>query len=257
MKIYRFEKSEPYRVECIKDGNIYISKPEMFNDLDDCRLSGIYTKNYERAHYQKIKECLDILYGDDRSYFPLPSEILTSLRGYFLNADPSQNDSLKAILDRAGTVAGIKNYLRSKTGVCCFFQGMPTHPLMWAHYASSHTGFCIEYDVDEQADIPLYEVSYTNKLPSPSIEELLFCPDNTFLKILTTKSIEWSYEKEIRLVYLNEIGGSEAGKIMLLPNGMKPVRIIKGSKFNNSSDTAKLLEEVDIEKILYKNFVRL
>lgn len=76
--------------------------------------------------------------------------------------------------------------------------------LMWAHYAKSHTGMCIEFDfnkdffktIDEEKLIMIAPVEYTKKIDSskvvPSMKKALF-----------TKSYFWSYENEMRLCYYN------------------------------------------------------
>ncbi|MFL0975062.1 DUF2971 domain-containing protein [Vibrio parahaemolyticus] len=76
--------------------------------------------------------------------------------------------------------------------------------LMWSHYANSHKGFCIEYDLDTlmNDEFLKYEVSYIDSIP------VLICSDidermTLLRKIFATKSKHWSYEKEVRLISLN------------------------------------------------------
>ena len=79
--------------------------------------------------------------------------------------------------------------------------------LMWAHYAKSHTGMCIEFDFDkdffkkgkpneEKELIMVAPIEYTKKIDTnkevPSIKKALF-----------TKSFFWNYENEMRLCYFN------------------------------------------------------
>lgn len=254
-KIYRFEKNEPNRFECIKRGHIYLSSPEEFNDLDDCRIAEIVSRDYDDQHYQKLEKCIEILYEEDNPDFPLPKEIFELLREFFSHSKPDPKDSdqrMDSTLHQTMFYMKIRDYLRQTTGVCCFFQGEPSHSLMWAHYANGHTGFCIEYEVDDEFNIPLYEVNYSNKSPSPTIGELLFSPKENFLKILTSKSLDWSYEKEFRLVHLNEIKIGEKGKQVKLPDGLKPIKIITGKKF--SEDSYKFFEGINLEKISYESF---
>ena len=155
------------------------------------------------------------------------------------------------LLHRNANVQIIRKFLRESTGVCCFFKDEPKHPLMWAHYANSHTGFCVEYEVDEIV-APLFEVNYASILPSPSINELILCPEESFLRILTTKTLEWSYEKEVRCISLNALLSGESGKSIPLPSSMKPVRLIKGAKFAHSKNE-ELLHSLELETVLYKN----
>lgn len=80
----------------------------------------------------------------------------------------------------------------------------PLQLLMWAHYADEHRGAAIELDIAHPALRPqsnggaeysdIRKVEYTqNKvsgIPTP----------DTIVRVLSTKSTEWSYEREWRLV---------------------------------------------------------
>ena len=88
----------------------------------------------------------------------------------------------------------------------------PIDELLWAYYANSHKGFCIEYDLEELLKIndlkTHFDVNYgdINKLNfgtafvNNSIEKLLKL-------ILGNKSNVWRHEDEIRL--LTESSGSK------------------------------------------------
>lgn len=75
--------------------------------------------------------------------------------------------------------------------------------LMWAHYANSHTGMCIEYDFDRK----FYKTStLTNEeelimiIPMEYVSMIDINTDvPSFKKALFTKSDFWEYENEMRL----------------------------------------------------------
>ena len=69
-------------------------------------------------------------------------------------------------------------------------------PVMWAHYADRHHGVCYRFDVRESRR---WKVSYKSELHSP--EELKRCPPMEQLRrLISTKSSEWRYEREHRVV---------------------------------------------------------
>ncbi|MFQ1875817.1 DUF2971 domain-containing protein [Aeromonas veronii] len=84
--------------------------------------------------------------------------------------------------------------------------------LMWSHYASQHKGICIGYDVDmlseESDNHELKKVNYDTTIFEPELlDELkniknIFSADfKPFLdRLVTTKSNDWSYEKEHRYI---------------------------------------------------------
>ncbi len=84
--------------------------------------------------------------------------------------------------------------------------------LLWAHYANSHKGFCIEYDfnllLNNYSNEKLYNfaVKYSNFPPQLSLTNAL-SKDLFYIvkKISGTKSKRWKYEQEYRIV-INKCG---------------------------------------------------
>lgn len=82
-------------------------------------------------------------------------------------------------------------------------------PKMWAHYADSHKGICLEFEVDDESGIKyrMGDVEYTTKRPIILASEIMAVPygsDNAakvllFNKMFLTKSSGWAYEQESRL----------------------------------------------------------
>lgn len=87
-------------------------------------------------------------------------------------------------------------------------EAFPNNELLWAHYANSHKGFCIEYDLDilannKSRDFDISDtinVSYHDDRP-----EVVKTDDisNARKKVFGTKSLAWEYENEVRLVFKN------------------------------------------------------
>lgn len=83
----------------------------------------------------------------------------------------------------------------------------PNNELLWAHYANSHNGFCIEYDLDILTNNRSYDfdisniinVSYKDERPEVLKSDNLF---EVQKKVFGTKSLAWEYENEVRLVFL-------------------------------------------------------
>lgn len=77
----------------------------------------------------------------------------------------------------------------------------PLNLLMWSHYANSHSGFCVGLSSQVLLDLGhatlIGPVFYETDFP-----EFMFS-DNEMEKIvrlLTTKSTHWEYEKEVRII---------------------------------------------------------
>ena len=86
--------------------------------------------------------------------------------------------------------------------------------LLWAYYASGHTGFAIEYDIDilEQSlnynayaqQLYKFDVEYLNDVPQIDISTIRGDEIVEMLKrFIGTKSSSWAHEKEVRLIFEN------------------------------------------------------
>lgn len=76
--------------------------------------------------------------------------------------------------------------------------------LLWAHYANSHRGFCIEYDFESLKEYQLQReyscsVTYQKNMPIISSQDL-FNTEQLIKKLMATKSINWEYEEEFRIL---------------------------------------------------------
>lgn len=250
LKLYRFETASNERIEAILNRKIWLSKPSEFNDLNDCRIPALYLPEMDLHTFHELKKIINQIYPEDFDYSRsiLSRKIIHSLKKYIENSE--ENDTLKQILVGASTVTAIRNEITSKTGVCCFFAGEINEPLLWAHYANKHTGFCVQYEFDEEANYSsLYPVNYMSELYTPSVREFAFCPEETLHKILTSKTIHWQYEKEYRLIEPFAFNDGENGKLIDIPDCLKVTRIIAGSRME-----AKYYEELKDLKIEIARF---
>lgn len=81
--------------------------------------------------------------------------------------------------------------------------------LLWAHYANSHKGFCIEFDTNiltknKKYGFDLISVHYAEKPPKITIQDFLDLKKKGYLgfmqKLIGTKSERWLYEQETRII---------------------------------------------------------
>lgn len=146
-------------------------------------------------------------------YLPLKDGLNDSAEGFF------NDDSIYAFLDshkkHSELVRKCYNDVIAKIhsmGIYSLSTNV-SNELLWAHYASGHTGFAIEYDIDylkKSLNFNKYfqklfdlEISYVNKVPTLTMMDLP--PHGNIERILKkcigTKSKAWEYEEEIRLVF--------------------------------------------------------
>ena len=155
---------------------------------------------------------------------------------------------------RQEAIVGIEESILNSTRVCCFYSGDIKNPLMWAHYANNHQGFCVEYEYSPSFNSQIHSVNYTNNWRNPSARELALCPDETMVRILTTKDTCWHYENEFRHVHFDlssTISENEKGKAIIIPPCLQAKKIITGINFKQ--DELPKFKAIKLPKISFRD----
>lgn len=130
--------------------------------------------------------------------------------------------------------------------------------LLWAHYAHSHQGFCIEYDYNLLMDCLLrvkgdleydciagFKVDYRASPSKLTIDNILKKANNS-IEILKDvsgiKSEEWKYENEVRIVF-NSYGSKNIIS--------EAITGIYFGALMRDSDKKKIIENLHINNIQY------
>jgi hypothetical protein len=86
-----------------------------------------------------------------------------------------------------------------ESSVTCFSLA-ENQPLMWAHYADSHSGVMFEFE-EPLGDINFCGLNVTYVDQRPLVDPTAFLAGNDEIKkAIFTKSVDWTYEKEVRMV---------------------------------------------------------
>lgn len=118
------------------------------------------------------------------------------------------------------------------------------NPLMWAHYADDHRGFCVGLDTNriesdslqylEKTDniLSFYAVEYHDKFPFLDGHEGKW--DELIPRILRTKSEHWKYEEEWRLLLIH---GKPSARTGLYTRAIRfPLDVVKEVVFGLRMD---------------------
>jgi hypothetical protein len=122
---------------------------------------------------------------------------------------------LSASLTSTKLAAALSNLAQSNWWGCVSLSSDPVCVQMWAHYAASHSGVCIQY---RRADSFLlcsnncHPMSY--RASTPMVQAL----DDSIHHIFWTKSDAWEYEREWRLMYPRANAYLAPG--LLVPSGV-------------------------------------
>lgn len=182
-----------------------------------------------------IKRIVDI--GLDRCWFSK----------YELLNDPFEITSFsygkRSKYTGSGGAQTFNNYLNKRcVAVASFSKTYNCMPL-WTHYANNHKGICLEYAIENSSR--LFEVDYLDKREEEYHSSVSSNTESRiFSRQFCRKSKEWEYEKEVRMIYLDEKRESKGINIECKDMGIKLNKIILGANCSkNNQEIIKVLGE--------------
>lgn len=171
------------RIRSVIDENmLYFSCLKDFNDPFDC--SPIYGSPREDFEYYFKRLSESNKYSIDE---------LNRMRTNWKQGDRETQEKL---IDKVNSKMWI--YINEELGICCF-SGKPDSLLMWAHYASCHTGVCFEFNRTPNAAFFGEVLKVRYKPYRPKVNMFKQSQDAT-VNIFLTKSSDWKYETEYRII---------------------------------------------------------
>jgi len=226
IKIQKMEKAKLLNMAVVeKKISRYFGKYMTINRTKNFLCSSeLYFSNYEKFNdpfeFSSILE--DLCTTDKKLIFykqiGVPDLLLNDA---ILNGDSIIKDAINEVNKEMGVLCGTNN---------------ENNLLMWAHYADSHKGTFLLFDISKDPDVFFYpqKVIYDNDvIHLDYIKEQLGNREN-LIKLLFHKSKDWEYEKEIRIVDMKYNGPKKVKKDAL-------AKIIFGCRTSDS-------DIIDIEK---------
>lgn len=209
--LYKYYGDKPQKLETVMQNKMWYSSPCNFNDVFDCDIS-IDEKEIFNSIIRMVYSNMEIRVG---------SPMWKQLR----QAVGPQIKSFQAELEKQ----------RTTTGISCLSEEFDSL-LMWAHYANNHRGMCVEYElleINKQLGFSPVPIIYSDNrvsvhtLDSNTLEKDI---QRIFIESLTSKSPEWSYEKEWRIIRDDGACGDkwDAEKKGALLEMIRPSSIILG-----------------------------
>lgn len=177
--LYKYYSDDPMHFEAVKNNQMWYSAPCNFNDVFDCTLT---------IEEKKILDSAVHLASDKM-------EIRAGSQAW------RQIDRI--VKQQVRQVKSDFEDLRTHMGIACLSE-RDNSLLMWAHYAKNHRGICVEYDLHEfntKLQFSPVPIVYDDKrVCIHTLEALENDIQGLFIKSLTSKSHEWSYEREWRII---------------------------------------------------------
>lgn len=170
---------------------------------------------YRGGAFERDLESLknDTFWASSTSQLNDPCEGLVSIDSYHQQIGVLKNifyqhsDNLSLIEQSFQNIIDMKD---TKLGIFSLSKRYDDE-LLWAHYANSHKGFCIEYDLDrllakQNPRHRFFDVQYSDKIQNLDFSQILEKdnPDNLVQQMLGYKSQRWAYEQELRIITENQ-----------------------------------------------------
>lgn len=232
--LYKYYSDTKLNFETIKNNSMWYSAPCNFNDIFDCNIS-----------------------IDDEKIFNNALNLFPNKRG--VRTGSPMWKKLKEEINRGLYMLETQfNELRNTTGISCFSEREDSL-LMWAHYANNHRGICVEYNllnINKELGFTAVPIIYSNDRTCFDSIESYGEKDiwEFFIESLTSKSMEWNYEKEWRIIRDQVACGSQwdVNKKGALLKMIRPDSIILGCATNLEFEK-EIMRYCDDNKIkLYK-----
>lgn len=173
-KLYRFMRFGQHWKENVFEGKFYLASASNINDPFDC-LAYVNHEEYAKHAAETVI-----------NMFPyINKKVITDI------SRETIDDELERLLYS----------MKGKIRIASLTE-TPISPLMWAHYADSHKGFCIEYDLSKLHPgfrQSVFPVVYSDKRYDATYG-LITRNRNILMNPLLYKSTHWKYEKEWRMI---------------------------------------------------------
>lgn len=214
--LYKYCRDNDFTINTLSTGQMWFAKPATFNDPFDGFLDLPADKEVQRLrqhinHHTRVGNP----YGD-RDY------------GFSMQETVEQVGESRVLshLTQESEYREIERNVRSR-GVLSLTEDYH-NILMWSHYANNHEGICIILNIDLENLPENIEHGHINYIPAERpvfIESDSLDTRRACRKILTTKFIDWAYEKEQRLFTTYNLDDGVDGQLIQLPDAIAGVHI--------------------------------
>ena len=139
----------------------------------------------------------------------------------------------------------------SKENGIISFSGNWYQPLMWAHYADSHKGLALGFEVPDRL---LFKINYVEDRikPESDVDVSKSSMQSLVHQLLRTKHKEWSYEDEYRVVRPLENCVSDGDKFFAAFNEITVLKeVVIGARYE-ASNPDQLSSELKLEGVTFR-----
>jgi hypothetical protein len=230
MILYKYRQRSSFTDQIFTEGKVWLAKSSSLNDPCECTLHSLAPEWVAKSvKTMKEAQMMGFLLGIPGSPADsVASEFRDNLRD--IKGFEEQYQAFRAMCDKRFPArlsnpelvfAKLEDQLKN-VGVFSLSESAE-HPLMWAHYAGSHEGICLGFEVADGMAMSdrdrFIRVTYTDQIPQMPEEgfrqkmDFVFneegrlaatsyvsLSDETLRTATDTKSVSWTYEREWRYI---------------------------------------------------------
>jgi hypothetical protein len=205
-RLYHYEKFNPaHLTDVLVEQRVHCSDPANLNDPWDCRPWFDENSLDDPTTVEKFIRWIF-------SFTPTApvSEQQVSATQRAILVDP---DYRRQILVRFSE--NFQKLIPNRWRIYCLTP-VPDSTLMWSHYADNHKGICLEFALDHPVLGSAQEVVYLTSYPKWAPHSFT---EREARQVLLTKSDDWEYEREYRIIGLVESPARPADAHPLVVSG--------------------------------------
>jgi Protein of unknown function (DUF2971) len=223
-KLYKYRAVNDFSIQNLIEDSVWLNKPSQYNDPYEFYESmniDLLLKEMNHAKFEEILSSFSHKVNLSESIIKeskLKDDPFSFLGAYILRQGGYSEDKIKMQLEILDKM--VKEQMQSNamdrlklmqdSMVVCSFCESPKQLLMWSHYADSHRGICIEYNIEswENDDLRkrlLFPVMYQNEFYDSTNHILNYIKNGEFNNLYpiiagSTKSKDWEHEQEWRFL---------------------------------------------------------
>ena len=190
----------------VLNNELFFPSPDNFNDPFDSNIPF----RYEEFTYEEFRNYWAPRIAEKTPHLAKDELAQTIQRMYDTSNTPEGRQTI--LQDQEGML----QQMRSNTIGIYSLSASCRSILSWGHYSDSHRGFCVGLSkeklisfVRSQESLDFDRVEYSTNYPVINVYKMTEAEKLT--KLFWTKSIEWEYEKEYRIIWYN--GASKTFRI--------------------------------------------
>ncbi|CAL65907.1 DUF2971 domain-containing protein [Christiangramia forsetii] len=185
--LFKYHQININLYKSLQKNEVWFANPSTFNDPFDCNLKCHYI--IDKYYQEQINEEQRIAFNSathNEIFFRQHKNLMKIAEGHEKDRK-EKTEKLNSDLQKRVSEVGISCFSKTHLSI-----------LMWSHYANNHSGVCLKFNTKDKSFFEDYkEVKYSEEFPT---SDDIAKQDKSDNFLFFTKSQQWSYEQEVRLM---------------------------------------------------------